>query len=480
MGSRVRRTLPLAAAGTTIETLELPDDESRLRHSLAMTVVAALAAASSAAAQQAVPLLSVDAQLGDFGLDDLDSVVHGRVSLVHDPAGDRIALQFLKSTPATVVAASEPTTMLTPPSVAEVQAGLKALWVWTTSELLQDMSERRAFLDFIESQAIERVFLYLPAAEGEQPSAGYIPFDGAALAPLLAEIHARGALTYALDGDPDYVHVENHVGVLRTVQRVAEYNRSHRPEERFLGVRYDVEPYLVRGFQGPQRQEILAGYVSLLAQISEVAHPAGLAVGADIPFWFDAGDENTGEPFEAVLNGVRAPVLHHVMASVDDIAIMAYRTSVDGPNGVLLHSAGEIAHGRISGVGVFVGVETTHLLDEDLYTLRGVGRVGLPDLGDATWIVLEDRGGDLVRVWFASGEEALAELEHQVQDPGSLRTWFAGQPVPLPGDMLSFHALGPEAMNALVQRVVLQFGEDPAFLGLAYHDYRGLSALLQR
>ena len=64
MGSRVRRTLPLAAAGTTIETLELPDDESRLRHSLAMTVVAALAAASSAAAQQAVPLLSVDAQLG--------------------------------------------------------------------------------------------------------------------------------------------------------------------------------------------------------------------------------------------------------------------------------------------------------------------------------------------------------------------------------------------------------------------------------
>jgi hypothetical protein len=188
-----------------------------------MTVVTALAAASGVGAQQATPLLSVDARLGDFGLDDLDSVLHGRVSLVHDPAGDRIALQLLKGTPPSAVPAGEPIPILPPPASGEVQPGLKALWVWNTQELLQDASERRTFLDFIQSQAIERVFLYLPAAPGEQPSAGYIPFDGEALAPLLAELRKRGALTYALDGDRDYIREENHAGVLRTVQRVAEH-----------------------------------------------------------------------------------------------------------------------------------------------------------------------------------------------------------------------------------------------------------------
>jgi hypothetical protein len=87
---------------------------------------------------------------------------------------------------------------------------------------------------------------------------------------------------------------------------------------------------------------------------------------------------------------------------------------------------------------------------------------------------------DRVRVSLASGETALDELEQQAPDSSLLRTWFAGQPVSLPGDLLSFYSLGPDAMDALARRVVAQFGDEPAFLGLAFHDYRGLSALLQR
>lgn len=446
-----------------------------------MIVVSALVAASGVGAQDATPLLSIDARLGDYGLTDLDDVLRGRIALVHDPAGDRIALQLLRSTLAPVVTPiveSAVSTDVAP--YAPVPSGENALWVWNTREILQSAAERRTFLDFIEAEVIRRVFLYLPAAEGQQPSAGYIPFDGAELAPLLAELHARGALTYALDGDPYYAAEENHAGVLRTVRRLGEYNLSRPPEERFFGVRYDVEPYLVSGFQGPGRQQILDGYVALLAKVSATAHRAGLEVGADIPFWFDARDEETGEPFEAVLDGVREPVLNHVMAHVDDVGVMAYRTRADGPNGVLSQSSGEMARGRFSDVGVFVGVETTHLFDEDIYTFRGTPRMDLPTLRDATWIVLEDRGEDLVRIWFASGGEALDELARRTADPGALRTWFAGQPVSLPGDLLSFYSLGPEAMEALAQEVARHFGSDPAFLGLAFHDYRGLSALRQR
>lgn len=445
-----------------------------------MTVASALAGASSLGAQDQASLLSVDAELADYGLAAPAGVLRGRISLVHDPAGDRIVLHFLRTTAVATPPPLAPTEVVEGPGGAPGRAGLKAMWVWNTAELIADPAERDAFLAFVETQTIERVFLYLPAADGQRPSSGFIPFDGSTLAPLLAELHTRGALTYALDGDPDYVHAENRAGILGTVRRVADYNRGRPRRERFLGVRYDVEPYLLPGFQGPRRAQILDDYVSLLADFAEEAHAAGLVVGADVPFWLDAGDEETGEPFEATLEGERRPVLEHVMSTVDDVAIMAYRTNAFGADGVLTHASGEIALGGGTGAGVFVGVETTRRSDEELYTFGGDARFGLPAVRDTTWVVLEDRGEGRVRVWFADGERAVAELERQTPEVGSLRYWFAGQPIPLPGERLSFYSLGPDAMETVADQIRRQFGHLPAFLGLAFHDYRGLSALLRR
>jgi hypothetical protein len=127
-----------------------------------------------------------------------------------------------------------------------------------------------------------------------------------------------------------------------------------------------------------------------------------------------------------------------------------------------------------------VGVETTHLYDEQLYTFRGEARVGLPAIRDAPWVFLEDRGDLGVRVWFAEGEDAVAALERRTADPGTLRYWFAGQPTALPGDRLSFYSLGADAMETVTDQILRRFGSDPAFMGLAFHDYRGLSTLLRR
>jgi hypothetical protein len=166
------------------------------------------------------------------------------------------------------------------------------------------------------------------------------------------------------------------------------------------------------------------------------------------------------------------------MSTVDDVGLMAYRTSAFGPDGVLTHAAGEISLGGDTGVGVFVGVETTRLHDEELYTFRGDARFGGPPVPDTTWVFMEDLGSDRVRVWLALGSDAVAELERRVDDVGTLRYWFAGPPVPLPGDRLSFYSFGADAMQAVTDEIVRHFGGNPAFLGLAYHDYRGLSALL--
>jgi hypothetical protein len=451
-----------------------------VKQTLAVTTAATLAVAAAAAAQEGPVLLSVDANLADYGLESLDSVRLGRVALVHAPGGDRVALHFLRASLPGDAPAGAPASPTPLEGGSDRRPAVRALWVWNTAEILADERERASFLEFVTVCSIERVFLYVPAAEGESPSAGFLPFDGDALAPLLASLHEVGAETYALDGDPAYVRLENHGGVVRTVRRVIEHNRTHRAEERFYGVRYDIEPYILAGFQGPHRLQILTDYVRLLESVARVAHEGDLRVGADVPFWLDAVDEITGEPFQALVDGAPVPVLPQIMRAVDDVGVMAYRTTADGPAGVVLNASTEIALANEGPAEVYVGVETTRIDDEELYMLRGRGRAGVPPLADARWVVAQSLGGVRVRVWLVEGQEALDRLASEAGDPETLRYWFAGQPVPVPGDRISFHSLGADAMWSVTGEVERRFDDQPGFLGLAFHDYVGLRELLSR
>lgn len=432
-----------------------------------------------------LPLLSVDVDPEAYGIDDAGDVRRGRVSVAYAPDGPRLTVYYLRSDPVRPrVTYPEPPPTPEPDPRPDVRPREKALWVWTTAEILRAPEERARFLDFIQHQGITRVFLYLASAEGARPSAGYIPFSSEELGPLLAQLRRRGALTYALDGDRDYVLEENHAGVFRTVRRLVEHNRSVPAEQRFHGVRYDIEPYLVPGFQGPARQDLLDGYVELLAGVSEIGRAGGLAVAVDIPFWLDAPDEETGAYLEATLDGRRARVLEHVMSLVDDLTIMDYRTEAFGANGALAHAYHELRLAEEMDVDVFVGVETVRLVDEDLHTFSGPVREGLPEDAEARWIVLEGSadpqggGATPARLWLVDSEEALAELAGRVRDAPVLRHWPAGRPIRVAADKQSFHGLGAERMREVSSDVVRRLVSSPAFAGLAFHDYRGLRELL--
>ncbi|MDH3270054.1 MAG: hypothetical protein OEN56_01900 [Gemmatimonadota bacterium] len=440
-----------------------------------------MAAAEIGSAQEPLPLLSVDLDLADYGLQSAEELRRGRVSVAYAPEGTRLAVYYLRDTPIP----PRPTPPDPPPTPdpdprPEIEARETALWVWSTAEILRDAEERSTFLDFVESQGITRVFLYLAAKEGERASAGYIPFSSDEMGPFLAELRARGALAYALDGDRDYVLEENHAGVFRTIRRLVEHNRSVSPDQRFHGVRYDIEPYLASGFQGLARQKLLDGYVTLLAGVAEIAAEGDLRVAVDIPLWFDAPDEETGEPMLATLEGRRAPLIEHIMALVDDIAIMDYRTDAFGSNGALAHAYDELRLGEQMDVDVFIGVETVRLVDEDLHTFFGPVREGLPTHAEARWIVLEASDSGAVRLWLVDGEAALSELREKTADADLLRHWPAGRPTRVSADSQSFYNHGVTKMRDVTAEIVRRVVASPAFAGLAFHDYRGLKRLLDR
>jgi hypothetical protein len=394
-------------------------------------------AVTPAYAQESLPLVSGVVDPAHFGLRGPGEIQRGRVSVVYDPEGVRLVVQNVRDDPTRPrISYPEPPRTPEPVHPRDAIPRQTALWVWETREILDSAEERAHFLDFVRDQQFTRVFLLIPPARGMTYDAGFIPFSSEELGPLLAELRERGALTYALDGDPAYALPENHDGVARTVERLGAHNRSVPEEQRFHGVRYDIEPYLVAGFQGARRAELLNGYVTVIDRASRVARSNDLAFAVDIPFWFDSPDEESGEFMVAELDGRRAPVLEHIMASVDDLAIMDYRTSALGPNGALAQAYNAIELAARFGVEVFVGVETIRLNDEDLHTFFGAPSEGLPSHARARWIVLTaERLDGPARLWLVDSAGALADLEAQVGRAAIVRHWPAGRPTRVPGDL---------------------------------------------
>jgi hypothetical protein len=355
----------------------------------------------------------------------------------------------------------------------------RALWVWNTREILGDAQSSASFLDFVRERGIDRVFLQLVPAEGQSPVAGFVPFDGAEVGALIADLHERGAEVYALDGDPAYALPANHAGVLRTVSALLAHNRASPPERRFHGVRYDIEPYLLPDFRGSGRDALVTGYLDLVSAISSVTS-GSLAFGVDLPFWLDAPEEKTGEPVSITWRGTRRTLLDHLVRQVDDIAVMAYRTSAYGADGSLAQAHGELEAAAAAGIDAYVGLETETLADEDAYAFRGTPGRGLPPSGGGPWIVMAPVSPGEARVWLVPAGEGQA-LRGQIEAAGvpseTVFHWKSDPPSRIAAERLSFQRLGQGRLDLEEARLVRELMHSPAFAGVAYHHYRSLARL---
>jgi hypothetical protein len=217
----------------------------------------------------------------------------------------------------------------------------KATWVWNTSSLLHDAKAQTELRHLLEEQGIARVFLQLPGLPGETGELGVEPWDEAALRDLIRELRQAGTTVYALDGFRSYALKVHHQTVLGVIDRVIEHNRESPPEARFVGVHHDIEPYLLPGFHGTRRDRILVDYLDLIAESARRLRDADLAYGVDIPFWYDAPDEDTYELVEVDFRGKRKPVSEHVIDLVDEVTVMDYRTTAYGAGPALSRRGAE-------------------------------------------------------------------------------------------------------------------------------------------
>jgi hypothetical protein len=364
----------------------------------------------------------------------------------------------------------------------------KATWVWNTAELLEAPDRMISLFDFLQGEGFDRVFLQLPGVPDRPSLPGELAIDVEAMRPVVAALNARGMQVYALDGYARYALPEFHEGVLSTVDHVASYNRDVLPDERFHGVRYDIEPYLLPGFHGPDRARLITGLLQLTEASVQRAHAADLVYGADIPFWYDALPEETYDRITVPYGGVEKAISEHIIDLVDEVAIMDYRTTAHGADGTVRHGTGELEYANARGKPVLIALETYAVPDETLLDFYGEPGVGLPVSPPTEPVVVVGAGRDSIYAALLpdptteSGALGLLAgwLEQNRLDPEDVRWWPVGKRVEVPASKITFANQGSELLDRVMRATAEEFERYDSFAGFAIHFAQSYRELVGR
>ena len=343
----------------------------------------------------------------------------------------------------------------------------RALWLWETPAVTSGPDARRRLVQFCRTEGITDLFLQLPY-EAERVAEGWtISWDRERLRPLIADLHAAGVTVHALDGDPRFSLPEWHGRVIATIQSITEYNRESPPTERFDGIRYDIEPYLLPGFGGVRQTQILRQYLSIVAASQALAAQAGLVYGVDIPAWFDERNEF----FELVANVEGRPLSELIIDIVDNVGIMDYRTQAYGADGTIAHAQSELRYAEGLGKKVFLGLETSELPDETDFAFSSQGSGG-------SRVVVEQIDDERARVsWIA--EEAWDRLSERPRTTTGTVILRESRATEVPSGKLSFAGYSRSEIEAVIEQTALELQQFESFYGFAIHSYESYRPWLE-
>ena len=336
----------------------------------------------------------------------------------------------------------------------------KAMWLWETNKILRNPEEQKTFFDFCKSQSLTDLFVQIPYEAEKKENEWEITWDSSEMRPLISKLSQAGIRVHALDGDPRFALRKWHGRSIALLERINQYNKSVSPEERFHGIRYDNEPYLLPQFGGIHKETVLKEYIELAEKAQALARQGGLDFGVDIPFWFDGYNEFF-EP-SASLEG--RPMSERIIDVVDNIGIMDYRTVAYGADGVIEHGSNELKYAAQQGKKVFVGLETVWLPDETIYSFS--------PHGSGSRALIKPLGSKKIRITFIPKGESVDSKEGHFL--------YQTRQVQVPASKLTFDQKKPEDLEAVMRHSEQELCQFSSFHGFVIHSYESYRPWLEK
>lgn len=188
--------------------------------------------------------------------------------------------------------------LVAPSAQAEVPG--RATWVW---QVTQWRDQPQAVLALAQRYRVQTLFVTVPLIDGAVAAP-------AELARFVQRARSAGLAVWAVDGDPRMVLPAEQAQAAARAAAYNRYNHSAPPSARLAGAQFDVEPYLLPGYDlATDTWE--RHYTALVAALRAAA--GGLPLDMVVPFWW----------------GDKAALLAAVAPHVHSLTVMAYRTRAD-------------------------------------------------------------------------------------------------------------------------------------------------------
>ncbi len=300
---------------------------------------------------------------------------------------------ILKKTKETTLAstkksdAPESTAVVTP--TREVPP--RTLWVWTVFEILKNKNdEQDKVFELCERENVNRLWLQVPAhyepsidmsaniKDIQPPKFKVSLLHERKLRKFIRKAHKRGIKVEALDGYPEFAQKPYHFIPLAIVDAIIDYNKRAKPEERFVGVHFDNEPYLIIGWHDKKRRErILREFLELNVECQRrIRENSDMEFGIDVPFWWNAPDpKSEGAIGDVTFNGERKPAVYFCIDLLDNIGIMNYRDTTYGVDGIIAHADPILNYAQKVGKdSIYVGLEVFRYMPTEAWFPFGLPR----------------------------------------------------------------------------------------------------------
>jgi hypothetical protein len=279
----------------------------------------------------------------------------------------------------------------------------------------------------LQNAKVERVFITIPVNQDTQR-----PSNSEALKKFIAEAFRHHIAVWAVEGEPSAILPGFRERYATQALAFSEYNKGAQPKERLQGIQYDIEPYLLPGYD-LEPAEAFEAYLSALQQFRQ---RSSLPIEAVLPFWVSDLSLPGGEK-----------LLTALARTVDAMTVMDYRTSQEQ---IVVHAKPFLNWGNAFGKPVYVALEAGQLPTEwrHIYRASVSGPLRLAQVGPyLILLLLSQKTPNMPGTGFAFSH-AVENTQNQV----------------------TFHR-NPKALDALLPVLNQTFSRWTSFGGVAVHGY---------
>jgi hypothetical protein len=246
------------------------------------------------------------------------------------------------------------------PSTHENTTSYRSMWVWNTNGLLASPRAANRLFDFCFRTGLKGIYLSVDFERASEHRAAVSLRDDLPYGNFLGAAHQHGLRVEALAGAPAWAANPYHARATGAVRAIAAFNAKQPAADRFDGIHFDVEPYLLLGFAVPSYQKrLLEEYLAMVAECASLARRNHLAFTCDIPWWFFPVIPAVRSQFTVSFRGSEKTVGEHVTDLLDSVTIMDYRNEADGAGGIVAFGAGPLEYAAKTHKNVRVGLETS-------------------------------------------------------------------------------------------------------------------------